>query len=319
MKNIHLVVVAISALFSLLPFQGAHAGNACVADASAASSGFPICTVDPVKINLTLVQIHFCETFPNWESGFDNCTSAGIDPAELSLSTGDTLTLSSSTRPASGSYKYLVEVYGAESGLQATMEWDQNVWMRSDDPTDPAQGGKYCWTQSDSDQCGPSMGVAEMQVAPQTGFKANDHCPILQYSVNPNNARFYCSDNTGVDAIDAALNQADYEAGTYNGFLYTGIVAQGPLTSLARSSAAGNEKYKLDINFQTTPIVISDTTTTITYDVKITDSAGAAYTSQNQYDPNDPEKSAWLFDNPNNEYVLNNISNLGLSITVTPN
>ena len=316
MKNIHLVVVAISALFSFSPFQGAHAGNSCVVDATAASSNFPICTVDPKEVSLTLVQLHFCETFPNWESGFDNCTSAGIDPVALSLSAGDSVTLSSSTKPASGTYKYQVQIYSPHPGVKADIEWDQDVWMRSDDPTDPAKGGKYCWTMADRDQCGPSMGVAEMQVVTQTGFSANDHCPVLQYSPG---GRFYCSNNTGDSAIDAPLNEADYQEGTYNGFLYTGILAQGSLASLSRSSAPGNEKYKIDINFQTSPIVISDTTTTITYDVKITGSAGGTYTSQNMYNPNDPSVSAWLFDNPNNEYVMNNIANLGLSITITPN
>jgi hypothetical protein len=318
MKKINSAAVAIFALFSLVTFQGAHAGNACVADTNA-SIAFETCTVDPEKVSLTLVQLHFCETFPNWESGFDNCTSAGIDAVELSLSAGDSVTLSSSTKPVSGSYKYVVEVYGTESGVQADIEWDKDFWIRSDDPTNPAKGGKYCWTMSDRDQCGPSMSVAEMKVATQTGFSANDHCPVMQFATNPQNGRFYCSNNIGDDAIDAVLNEADYVEGTYNGFLYTGIIAQGPLSSLSRSSTPGGETFKLGIYFKTTPIVISDTTNTITYDVKITGSAGGVYTAQNMYDPNDSSFSAWLFNNPNNEHVLNNIGNLGLNITITPN
>ena len=318
MKKIKSAVVAISFLFSLASFQGAHAGNSCIVDLGA-DTGFERCTVDPAKVSLRLVQLYFCETFPNWESGFDNCTSAGIEPVELSLSGGDAATLSSSTKPASGTYKYLVEVYGPETGLQATMEWDENVWLRSEDPTDPAKGGKYCWTMSDRDQCGPSMGVAEMQVGPQTGFSGNDHCPVMQLATNPQNGRFYCSSNIGVDAIDAALNEADYLAGTYNGFQYTGIIAQGSLSSLSRSSAPGNETYRVNIYFKETPIVISDITNTITYDVKLTDSAGSSYTKVDQYDPTNPAVSAWLFPNPNNEVVLNNIGSIGLTITVTPN
>ena len=314
MKKIRSAVVAVSVLFSLVSFQTARAENLCTVAASALN-GFGQCIIDPDKVSFTLVQIHFCETFPNWESGFDNCTSAGIEPAALSLSTGDSATLSSATKPASGSYKYVVEIYGTDTGLQADIEWNEDSWIRLDDPTDPAKGGKYCWTEAERDQCGPSMGVSEMKIITRTGYSGNDHCPVAQIG-GPLGGRFYCANNAGDSAIDAELNETDYEAG---GFRSTLIAAEGSLTSLSRSSAPGNETYTVNIYFKETPVVITETTNTLTYDVQITQSAFTNYTKQNQYDPTNPAVSAWLYDNPNNENVLNAIGSVGLNITITPN
>jgi len=323
MKNLKLIFVVCLMLLNACFFRLANAGNSCTVD-SAAATAFKTCAVDPYWIKATLVQLHFCETFPNWESNFDNCTSAGIEPSVLSLSVGDSATLSSTTKPEPGTYKYLVEVYLPEVGIQADMQWDTDVWMRSDDPTDQSKGGKFCWTLAGRDQCGPAMGVAEKQIYNRTGYSENDHCPVLQYQSNPGNGRFLCARGTGTAnygtvAIDAPINENEYVAGTYNGFQLTSIAAQGSLTSLSRSLSAGNETYDLNINFLSTPIVISETTSVINYDVKLTGSVGSSYTAQNMYNASDPNVSAWLYDNPNNEYVLNNITSLGLTITVTAN